>query len=199
MKILILGGFLGSGKTTALMQLAKYLVKTSPAEKENKVMILENEIGQVGIDDDFLRSGGFRVDNLFAGCACCTVSGEMVTAAIRIRKKYDPEWLVVETTGLAYPGRIQENLEEAMGMRARVVVFVDAARWPRLRGPMGHLFAGQIVGSDAVVINKIDLVDTEAADLVAMQIREMDANTGIHRICALNADNDAVWKEVSGL
>lgn len=198
MKILILGGFLGSGKTTALMQLAQYLVKTSPPEKENKVMILENEIGQVGIDDEFLRSGGFRVDNLFAGCACCTVSGEMVTAAIRIRKKYDPEWLVVETTGLAYPGRIQENLQEAMGMRARVVVFVDAARWPRLRGPMGHLFAGQIVGSDAVVINKIDLVMEDAADLVAQQIREMDADTGIYRICALNQDNDTVWKEVSG-
>lgn len=198
MKILILGGFLGSGKTTSLMQLAQYLVKTSPAEKENKVMILENEIGQVGIDDEFLRSGGFRVDNLFAGCACCTVSGEMVTAAIRIRKNYDPEWLVVETTGLAYPGRIQENLEEAMGMRARVVVLVDAARWPRLRGPMGHLFGGQIIGSDAVVINKIDLVSPEAADLVAQQIREMDANTGIYRICALNPDNDGVWKAVSG-
>ena len=198
MKILILGGFLGSGKTTSLMQLARYLVKTSPPEKENKVMILENEIGQVGIDDAFLASGGFRVDNLFAGCACCTVSGEMVTAAIRIRKKYDPEWLVVETTGLAYPGRIQENLEEAMGMRAKVVVFVDAKRWPRLRGPMGHLFGGQIINSDAVVINKIDLVTPEAADLVAQQIREMDANTKIYRISALNPDNDSVWQAVSG-
>jgi len=198
MKILILGGFLGSGKTTSLMQLAQYLVKTSPPEKENKVMILENEIGQVGIDDAFLASGGFRVDNLFAGCACCTVSGEMVTAAIRIRKNYDPEWLVVETTGLAYPGRIQENLEEAMGMRAKVVVFVDAKRWPRLRGPMGHLFSGQIINSDAVVINKIDLVTPEAADLVAQQIREMDANTKIYRISALNPDNDPVWQAVSG-
>ena len=75
MNVLILGGFLGSGKTTSLMQLAKYLVATSPAEKENKVMILENEIGQVGIDDEFLRSGGFQVSNLFSGCACCTVSG----------------------------------------------------------------------------------------------------------------------------
>ena len=198
MKILILGGFLGSGKTTSLMQLAQYLVRISPPEKDNKVMILENEIGQVGIDDAFLASGGFRVDNLFAGCACCTVSGEMVTAAIRIRKNYDPEWLVVETTGLAYPGRIQENLEEAMGMRAQVVILVDAKRWPRLRGPMGHLFAGQIVGSDAVVINKIDLVPPEAVDLVASQIREMDANTRIHRLCALEKNNDPVWQSVVG-
>lgn len=198
MNVLILGGFLGSGKTTALMQLAQYLVRTSPADKENKVMILENEIGQVGIDDEFLRSGGFRVDNLFAGCACCTVSGELVTAAIRIRKKYDPQWLIVETTGLAYPGRIQENLREAMGLTARVVVMVDAARWPRLRKPMESLFTGQIVGSHAVVINKIDLVTPEALALVESQIRQIDANTGIHRICALEPDNDRVWQEVTG-
>ena len=198
MNILILGGFLGSGKTTSLMQLAKYLVKISPPEKENKVMILENEIGQVGIDDEFLRSGGFQVNNLFSGCACCTVSGEMVTAAIRIRKKYDPEWLVVETTGLAYPGRIQENLIEAMGMKARVVILVDAKRWPRIRKPMEQLLKGQIVNSDAVVINKIDLVTQEALELVAQQVREMDGATAIHRICALNENNDAIWQAVCG-
>lgn len=197
MHVLILGGFLGSGKTTALMQLARYLVQTSPAEKENKVMILENEIGQVGIDDEFLRSGGFRVDNLFAGCACCTVSGELVTAAIRIRKQYDPHWLVIETTGLAYPGRIQENLKITMDIDARIVVLVDAARWPRLRKPMEQLFCGQIEGSDAVVINKVDLVTEAAADLVAEQIRQLDEHTGIYRICALNEGNDAVWKEVT--
>ena len=198
MNILILGGFLGSGKTTSLMQLAKYLVKISPPEKENKVMILENEIGQVGIDDEFLRSGGFQVNNLFSGCACCTVSGEMVTAAIRIRKKYDPEWLVVETTGLAYPGRIQENLIEAMGMKARVVILVDAKRWPRIRKPMEQLLKGQIVNSDAVVINKIDLVTQEALELVAQQVREMDGATAIHRICAMNENNDAIWQAVCG-
>ena len=198
MNILILGGFLGSGKTTSLMRLAKFLVDTSPAEKENKVMILENEIGQVGIDDGFLRSGGFRVDNLFSGCACCTVSGEMVTAAIRIRKKYDPQWLVVETTGLAYPGRIQENLQEAMGMKARVVVLVDAKRWPRIRKPMEQLLKGQIVNSDAVVINKMDLVTPEALERVKEQVREMDGATAIYTICALDENNDEIWKAVSG-
>ena len=198
MNILILGGFLGSGKTTCLMQLAKYLVDTSPAEKENKVMILENEIGQVGIDDAFLQSGGFRVDNLFSGCACCTVSGELITAALRIRKEYDPQWLVVETTGLAYPGRIQENLQGAMGLQARVVVLVDAKRWPRIRKPMEQLLMGQIVNSHAVVINKTDLVTPEALALVKQQVREMDANTQIHSICALDGNHDAIWKAVSG-
>ena len=57
MNVLIFGGFLGSGKTTALMQLARYIVDSSETDNPNKVMILENEIGEVGIDDAFLRGG----------------------------------------------------------------------------------------------------------------------------------------------
>ena len=198
MKVLVFGGFLGSGKTTALMQLARYIVDNSKTDNPNKVMILENEIGEVGIDDAFLRGGGFRVDNLFAGCACCTVSGELVTAAIRIQKEYDPEWLVVETTGLAYPAKIQQNLKEAAKIPSRIAVLIDASRWKRLHIPMEGLFAGQIYGSDAVVINKVDLVDEETVNTVESEVREYDANTQIFRVSALNPVNDAVWKGVLG-
>ena len=198
MNVLIFGGFLGSGKTTALMQLARYIVDNSKTDNPNKVMILENEIGEVGIDDAFLRGGGFRVDNLFAGCACCTVSGELVTAAIRIKKEYDPEWLIVETTGLAYPAKIQQNLKEAARIPSRIAVLIDASRWKRLRLPMEGLFAGQIYGSDAVVINKVDLVDEATVNSVESEVREYDANTQIFRVSALDPVNAEVWKGVLG-
>lgn len=198
MNVLIFGGFLGSGKTTALMQLARYIVDSSVSDNPNKVMILENEIGEVGIDDAFLRGGGFKVDNLFAGCACCTVSGELVTAAGGIKREYDPEWLVVETTGLAYPKRIQENLIDAMKLRARIAVLVDASRWARLHKPMENLFKGQIVGSDAVVINKADLVSEDVMNTVEADIREYEPNVSIFRVSALNPVNDEVWKGVLG-
>ncbi len=68
MKVLILGGFLGSGKTTSLMRLARYIVSTTKSDKKTKLIFLENEGGEFGIDDAYLRSGGFRVDNLFS-CA----------------------------------------------------------------------------------------------------------------------------------
>ena len=198
MKVLVFGGFLGSGKTTALLQLARYIVDNSKTDNPNKVMILENEIGEVGIDDAFLRGGGFRVDNLFAGCACCTVSGELVTAAIRIKKEYDPEWLIVETTGLAYPAKIQQNLKEAADIPSRIAVLVDASRWARLHIPMEGLFAGQIYGSDAVVINKIDLVDAETLDTVEREVKEYDSNTQVFRVSALDPVNADVWKGVLG-
>ena len=199
MNVLIFGGFLGSGKTTALMQLAKYIVRSSTSDKPNTVMILENEIGEVGIDDSFLRGGGFQVENLFAGCACCTVSGELVSAANSIKKEYDPEWLVVETTGLAYPKRIQDNMRAAMKLEARIAVLVDASRWERLHIPMENLFAGQIIGSDAVIVNKTDLVAPEVADKVEADIKEYDSSVKVFRVTALQPVEDEVWKEVLGL
>ena len=198
MNVLIFGGFLGSGKTTALMQLARYIVDSSETDNPNKVMILENEIGEVGIDDAFLRGGGFKVDNLFAGCACCTVSGELVSAAAGIERDYNPEWLVVETTGLAYPKKIQENLMDAMKLKARIAVLVDASRWQRLHIPMENLFKGQIVGSDAVVINKADLVDGDTMGTVESDIRAYEPDVNIFRVSALEPVSEEVWKGVLG-
>ena len=98
MRIIILGGFLGSGKTSVLLQLARYLVdKEKESSAEFKVAIIENEVGDVGIDDKVLVSEGFSVSNLFAGCACCTLSGELVYSIRNIGKELNPEWLIIDS------------------------------------------------------------------------------------------------------
>lgn len=198
MKILILGGFLGSGKTTALMQLARYMVDHAESNRESKVMILENEVGEVGIDDAYLRSGGFQVDNLFSGCACCTVSGELVSAAIRIDKEYDPEWLIVETTGIAYPRNMRENLKNAIKQDSRIVILVDASRWNRLLIPMHNLLKGQIEGSDAVLINKTDLIDGETIAKIEQDILGFEPHAVILKISALQDIPSEVWQKATG-
>lgn len=198
MKILILSGFLGSGKTTALMHLARYMVDHAVTDRENKVIILENEVGEVGIDDAFLRSGGFQVNNLFSGCACCTVSGELVTAAVAIQKEYDPEWLIVETTGIAYPRNMQENLKNAIELDSRIVILVDASRWNRLLIPMNSLLRGQIEGSDAVLINKTDLVDDETVAKIEGDILGFEPKAVILKISALGEVSADVWRTAAG-
>jgi G3E family GTPase len=198
MNILILGGFLGSGKTTTLMQLAKHIVTHSRSDRENKVIILENEVGEVGIDDAYLRSGGFQVNNLFSGCACCTVSGELVTAAVRIQKEYDPDWLVVETTGVAYPKNMQENLQNAIKQSSRICILVDASRWRRLLIPMNALLKGQIEGSDAVLVNKTDLADSETLAKIEQDILGFEPNATILKISALSPIAREVWETVLG-
>lgn len=198
MKILILGGFLGSGKTTALLRLARHMVDTAVSDKVNKVIILENEVGEVGIDDAYLRNGGLTVDNLFAGCACCTVSGELISAAVRIWKEYDPEWLIVETTGIAYPRSMQENLKTALKLDSRIVILVDAFRWNRLLLPMNNLLRGQIVGSDAVLINKTDLVDEAVLTKIEGDILGFEPKAQVLRISALQEVPVTVWQTVTG-
>lgn len=198
MKILILSGFLGSGKTSALLPLARYIVENSASASENKVMILENEVGEIGIDDAFLRGGGFQVDTLFSGCACCTVSGELVGSIDRIQKEYAPDWLILETTGVAYPKNIQETLKKACGLDSRIAVLVDAARWKRLLLPMQGLLSGQIIGSDAVLVNKIDLVDEAALAAVDADIRNFEPAASIVHISALAPVAPEVWDGVLG-
>ena len=77
MKMIIMGGFLGAGKTSLVLQMARYLAGRNP-DKQAKVVILENEIGEVSIDDKILKSGGFEVQTMFSGCVCCTMAGELM-------------------------------------------------------------------------------------------------------------------------
>ena len=197
MNTIILGGFLGSGKTTALLQFARYLANASDPGKEYKVVILENEVGKIGIDDQYLRDSGFTVNNLFAGCACCTVSGELVTAADRILREMAPDWLIIETTGIAYPGLMRENLKGALGLDSRICVLTDASRWRRLRIPMENLLRGQIECADIVLINKIDLVDEETLQTMESEIQEFQQNVPMTRISALNEITTQTWDKVA--
>ena len=199
MKVIIIGGFLGSGKTTMLMQFARYLVSISNPETENKVVIIENEIGETGVDDQYLRSGGFTVNNLFSGCACCTVSGELVLAANRIKRELAPEWVVIETTGIAYPGLMRENLKGALNLESRICVLTDASRWSRLRVPMESLLCGQIGCADIVLANKTDLVTEESLRSMEDDINKFNPGVQITRISAVSEIPPEVWRAVAGI
>jgi G3E family GTPase len=196
MKLIILGGFLGSGKTTTLMQFAQYLVDRSDPARKNKVIIIENEIGEVGIDDAYLRGAGFSVSNLFSGCACCTVSGELVTSAQGIQEELDPEWAILETTGIAYPRLIQENLKLGLGLDSLICILVDTSRWSRLLLPMNSLLRGQIEGSDCVLVNKIDLVEEEQLITVERDILEFEPTATILRLSATGPVPTEIWQAV---
>ena len=199
MNVIILGGFLGSGKTTALMQFARYLLSVSDPDKEYKIVILENEVGQIGIDDQLIRDSGFTVNNLFAGCACCTISGALVTAVDRILRDMNPEWLIIETTGIAYPESMRENMKGTLGLDSRICVLADAARWSRLRVPLENLLRGQIEYADIVLVNKIDLVDEDALLSMEKDINVFRQDVPIIRISALGEVSPEVWRNAAGL
>jgi G3E family GTPase len=163
MNFLIIGGFLGSGKTSLLLQLASYMREKLDIEK---TVILENEIGEVGIDDRVLSGAGYNVRGIFAGCVCCTMSGELTLTVQAIARDIAPDWIIMEATGMAFPQNVKENLSDTLGIDARICCLVDAKRWPRLVKPMAHLLPLQLKEADVVLINKIDLVDEGVLDEV---------------------------------
>ena len=138
MKILLLSGFLGSGKTSALLQLAAYLVRSSQ-QGGTSVTIIENEIGEVGVDDKVLKAQGLQVRELFAGCACCTGGADLLADIRTIRDSVGPEWIIIEATGVAYPRQIKESVEACFRIPVKILALADAKRWKRLHAYMADL------------------------------------------------------------
>lgn len=167
MNFLIIGGFLGSGKTSLLLQLISYMRETLGIEK---TVILENEIGKVGIDDRILSGAGYQVQGMFAGCVCCTMAGEMSLTVKAIERDIAPEWIIMEATGMAFPQNVKENLTDALGIHARICCLADAKRWPRLLKPLEHLLPLQLKEADVVLINKCDLIEEGALNSVRSSV-----------------------------
>ena len=196
MKMIIVGGFLGAGKTSLVLQMAKYLVGKNP-DKPAKVVILENEIGEVSIDDKILKNGGFNVETMFSGCVCCTMAGELTYNIHRLKQKLDPDWIIMEATGVAYPLRIKENLEEDMHIElCKIICVTDAKRWLRIQRAMGTFAHDQLDGADVIFINKIDMVDRYALLKVENSLRSYNANARIFHVSAISTIENTIWTNI---
>ncbi|UWG97639.1 cobalamin biosynthesis protein P47K [Dehalobacter sp. DCM] len=187
MNVLIIGGFLGSGKTSFIQQFSRYVVKkycqTNP---DLKVVIIENEVGTVGIDDSLLRTSGLEVKELFSGCACCTLAGDLANTMIELQKKANPEWVIMEATGIAYPKQIRQVLQD-IGIDSRICVLVDASRWKRILTPLYQLLTAQLKDADVILLNKTDLVNEEQKRDIMRSID--DFNTTAERIETVAIEN----------
>lgn len=198
MKAIILGGFLGAGKTTVLMQLARYIVAHTASEKANKVVIIENEIGKVGVDDMLLKSNGYSVSELFAGCACCTMAGELRGTLRVMQKEMDPEWIIIEATGVAYPQGIVESIEPVVEGTPKICCLVDSQRLTRMLRAAPDLTTDQIKDAQTVLINKIDLVDAETLAKVDEAVAAINTAGKKYHICGLETVDEAIWAEFTG-
>jgi Putative GTPases (G3E family) len=187
---------LGSGKTSVLLQLAHYLVDSSERIKETTVAIIENEIGQVGIDDKVLRRNGYEVRDIFSGCICCSLNNDLITGIQDIKSKNDPEWLIIEATGVAYPGGISDSIYNNLRMTARIVTIVDASRWQRIRIPLERLIEGQLSNAQIILINKTDLVDEETLNIIENDVRNLNDKAALYRINGVREIDETILQVI---
>ncbi len=171
MKLLIISGFLGSGKTTLLLEIARRL-----ADSE-RVAIIENEVGEVGIDGAYLRQEGLEVQEMFGGCVCCTLSVDLVTTLKKLVPLFKPDRVILETSGVARPGDIVPVVRRYASFvdDIQVIVLVDASRYEMLLEVLQPLVKAQIRAADIVAVNKIDEVDEEALERIKQSVEGLNA------------------------
>lgn len=193
MRILLFGGFLGSGKTTTLLQIAKYITEN----KHETVALIENEIGEAGIDDKLLADSGLQVRPLFGGCVCCQITSDLVTAVREINETIKPDWLMIEMTGLAIPGNIAKLINEYCNFYTgfKTITIVDMARWPELKEILGPLVTGQVEKTDFVIINKADIAGADREEIVN-DIRGLVSNVPVKVASAADKLPSDVMEEV---
>jgi G3E family GTPase len=190
MNVLCIAGFLGSGKTTVLLQVARALT-----DRGARVAVIENEIGEVGLDGDYVREQGLPVRELFGGCICCTLQSGLVETLAAVQDAYAPEWVLIEPTGLAAPadmlGLIEDNARDLDGIR--VLTIVDAERWPMLIEVVEPLVTSQIESADVVAVNKVDAVDAGELETVLDDVYRIAGDTPLVQVSAA-AEGDGMQK-----
>ena len=193
MKTIVLGGFLGSGKTTVLLQLAKYLTK-QPGDPQ--VVILENEIGEVGVDNQMLGGSAMAVENVFSGCICCSGAVDLQEAVRTIKEQYDPAWLLIEATGVALPSSIRDTLENAFGIDAATLTIADASRWTRIKRVSPDFSVAQVQDADIVLLTKIDKLKDGSLEEIEADIRKCSPAASVYPVCALRPISENIFKEL---
>ena len=197
MKMIIIGGFLGSGKTTVIRHLARHLVN----RKGEKVVIIENEAGEIGIDDKLLSVDGFQVKEIFAGCVCCQLTAELTLTVNKLRDEFNPQWIILEASGVAKPSTIQDTLKKyGKGIDLmHTLVLVDSGRWHQLYDIISGLLESQVTSAEWVMLNKIDETDPQQLASIEQQVKQINPKAKLYKAIASEELDSAFTKEFEDL
>ncbi len=188
--VTILTGFLGSGKTTLLNRILT-------EQHGKRIAVVENEYGEVGIDQGLVINADEEVFEMSNGCICCTVRGDLIRVLNNLNKRRDKfDYVLVETTGLADPGPVAQTFFMDDELRAEyaldgIVTLVDAAHIEQQLGRSDES-TEQIAFADVLVLNKADLVNGEALDSLEARLRGMNRMAQVVRSERANIPVDTV-------
>ena len=176
-KIDIISGFLGAGKTTLIKKLIE------EGLKGQKVVLIENEFGEIGIDGGFLKESGIQINEMNSGCICCSLVGDFNTALKDVLEQYTPDRIIIEPSGV---GKLSDVMKAVIDVSADMdvalnsaVTIVDAAKCKMYMKNFGEFFNNQIENAGTVVLSRTDITDTAKIQKDVEMIREKNPKAAI--------------------
>ena len=164
-KVDIISGFLGAGKTTLIKKLIK------EAFKGEKLVLIENEFGEIGIDGGFLREGGVEITEMNSGCICCSLVGDFGIALKEVLDKYTPDRIIIEPSGV---GKLSDVIKAVKNVEQEVeidlnckVAVVDAKKCKMYMKNFGEFFNNQIENATTIILSRTqDLTEEKLVDCI---------------------------------
>ena len=160
-KIDIISGFLGAGKTTLIKKLLK------EAFEGEQVVLIENEFGEIGIDGGFLKDAGIEIREMNSGCICCSLVGDFGASLKEVVEKYHPDRILIEPSGV---GKLSDVIKAVQGVEEdvdiqlnRYTTVVDAKKCKMYMRNFGEFFDNQVQYAGAIIMSRTDIVDEKKA------------------------------------
>jgi G3E family GTPase len=182
--VTILTGFLGSGKTTLLNRILK-------EDHGHRIAVIENEFGEIGVDNEIIETGDEQIVEMNNGCICCTVRGDLIRILGSLKEKRDEgklkfDRVVIETTGMADPGPVAQTFftDEEIGnyyLLDSIITLVDAKHAPRQLDEF-HEAQEQVGFADRILLSKTDLVSQDEADSLSRRLKRMNPRAPIKKV-----------------
>lgn len=176
-KIDIVSGFLGAGKTTLIKKLL------NEALADEKVVLIENEFGEIGIDGGFLQEAGIEIKEMNSGCICCSLVGDFGASLQEVLTTYAPQRILIEPSGVGKLSDVMKAVQDAMADRDvqlnSAVAVVDAGKCKMYLKNFGEFFVNQIEHAGTVVLSRTDKINEEKLSACVAMIREHNAKATI--------------------
>ncbi|MBS4535252.1 GTP-binding protein [Clostridium sp. D2Q-14] len=176
-KIDIISGFLGSGKTTLIKKLLKEKLL------KEKIVIIENEFGEIGIDGSLLKKSGIEIKELNSGCICCTLVGDFERSIREIIHKFKPERIIIEPSGV---GKLSEVLKACETPELKdilhinmLITVVDVSKYEIYLPNFGEFFENQIKYARTIILSRTQKASHEKIDKVVSSIRKLNDKANI--------------------
>lgn len=176
-KIDIISGFLGAGKTTFIKRLLKEAISGE------KVVLIENEFGEIGIDGGFLKDAGIEIREMNSGCICCSLVGDFGKSLAEVLTKYNPDRVIIEPSGV---GKLSDVMKAVRDVASEIevelnsaVTVADASKVRMYMKNFGEFFNNQIENAGTIVLSRTDITDPKKVQTAVEMIRQHNQDAAI--------------------